>query len=128
MANQGRHLYFIKMAGSRPVKIGRGTRPEIRLATLQVGSPYKLKLPGVLEDCGGYEKDFHWYLRKHKMLGEWFAWSRQTEEIVKLALSGGDWPAIVAVRPVREVTDDDWRIGSPLYQGNPKYPQYQARQ
>jgi hypothetical protein len=109
------------------VKIGRGTRPEIRLATLQVGSPYNLKLLGVLEDCGGYERDFHWYLRKHKMLGEWFAWSRQTEEIVKLALSGGDWPSIVAVRPVREVTDDDWRIGSPLYQGNPKYPQYQAR-
>ena len=76
MANQGAHLYFIKIAKGRgPVKIGRANDPQIRLATLQVASPYRLRLLGVLDNCGAHEPDFHWYLRNFKMLGEWYAWT-----------------------------------------------------
>jgi hypothetical protein len=36
MVEQGRHLYFIKIAkGRSPVKIGRANNPDVRLATLQ---------------------------------------------------------------------------------------------
>lgn len=130
MANPGRaqgaHLYFIKMEGSRPVKIGRANSPETRLKTLQVASPYRLRLLGVLEHCGEYEFGFHSHLRRYKLLGEWFRWSRVVEQTVKLAIAGGDWRAAIA-EPPRSEEDDGWWIGSPLYQGNPKYPQYQLR-
>ena len=112
---QGAHLYFIKMEGSRPVKIGRANRPEVRLATLQVGSPYRLSLLGVVHNCGAHEFDFHWYLRADRMLGEWFKWSRKVEQTVKLTIGGGDWRSLVK-QPDSPPMPDEWWIGSPLYE------------
>jgi hypothetical protein len=112
---QGAHLYFIKMEGSRPVKIGRANQPAARLAALQVASPYLLKLLGFLPDCGAHEYDFHHYLRDHRMLGEWFKWSRMVERTVKIALAGEDWRSLIK-EPERSMEGDGWWVGSPLYQ------------
>jgi hypothetical protein len=114
-SKQGAHLYFIKMEGSRPVKIGRANQPDVRLATLQVASPYRLKLLGVIPDCGPHEYDFHYYLRADRMLGEWFKWSRMVERTIKLALAGGDWQSLIKERH-RRTGPDGWWTGSPLYE------------
>jgi hypothetical protein len=127
MAEQGRHLYFIEMVGCSRVKIGRGNNPQARLKTLQVGSPYKLKLLGVVENCGADEAEFHRLLRGCWIRGEWFHWSDLVEETIELALAGGDWREPSARLEPQVADDDSWWIGSPLYQGNPNYPQYQAR-
>ena len=112
---QGAHLYFIQIAkGRHPVKIGRANRPEVRLATLQVASPYELKLLGTLDGCGDYEIGFHAFLGRDRMRGEWFRWSKLVEETVKLALAGGDWRTVISQRS-HPPTADEWWIGSPLY-------------
>jgi hypothetical protein len=112
----GRHLYFIQVAKGRgPVKIGRANDPNSRLRALQVACPYRLKLLGMLNDCGHAEPDFHIYLARDRLQGEWFGWTKRVEEVVKLALAGGDWRAKLAERD-RTSLYDDWRVGSPLYE------------
>ena len=123
---QGAHLYFMRFARSRsPVKIGRANDPVSRLKTLQVALPYRLKLLGTLDGCGDYEIAFHCHLSKFRMLGEWFKWSPLVEATVGLALEGGDWKDAIALKEAPITGPDDWRIGSPLYAGNPNYPQFQ---
>jgi hypothetical protein len=113
-AVQGRHLYFIQIAkGRSPVKIGRANDPVARLAALQVASPYELKLLGTLNECGDYELEFHAFLGRDRMRGEWFRWSKPVEETVKLALAGGDWREAISRR--RNDSEDAWWDGSPLY-------------
>jgi hypothetical protein len=117
----GTHLYFIQMRDERlsPVKIGRANNPKSRLAALQIGSPYPLVLLGTLENCGSSEFEWHAYLSANRMLGEWFSWSERVENTVNLALSGGDWRAEIAKEPA--IDPDDWRIGSVLYEDDPRY-------
>ena len=66
------HLYFIQSDVTGYVKIGRSKNPEKRLKALQTGSPYLLRLMLVLEGWGYKEKEFHSYLERYKILGEWF--------------------------------------------------------
>lgn len=117
MANRlGAHLYFIKVAkGRSPVKIGRANKPVERLAALQVACPYTLKLLGTLDGCGQWEMDFHLYLARDRMRGEWFSWSKKVEAVVKLALDGGDWQSKLQERDPVPPGYYDWRDGSPLY-------------
>ena len=119
--NQGAHLYFIKMGGGRrPVKIGRANDPKQRLKTLQVGSPWKLKLLGVLEGCGDAEAVWHSFFRREKLMGEWFEWTKLVEETVKLAIDGGDWKTVITQRRSTPAADSGWWEDSPLYSSLPK--------
>jgi hypothetical protein len=67
-------IYFIQADGVGHIKIGftDGDDAEIRLATLQTGSPVPLRLigtrPGGLEE----EKDFHRRFASARAHGEWF--------------------------------------------------------
>jgi len=116
MRIQGAHLYFIRVARSRgPVKIGRANDPETRLKNLQVASPYRLRLLGVIQNGGPHEAEFHRALSGHRLRGEWFTWSKHVEEMVKTALAGGDW------RPIKRRPTNahaEWFADSPLYEAS----------
>jgi Meiotically up-regulated gene 113 len=68
------------------VKIGMSTNPEARLATLQTGSPHKLRLAYVLAtniDAAQIEGEVHRILDKNRCAGEWFDVTPQrAEEVV----------------------------------------------
>lgn len=63
--------YFVQSVDGGPIKIGFTSRtPEERLSALQVGSPTKLRIVGLLPM--DREKELHQRFDKHKSHGEWF--------------------------------------------------------
>ncbi len=72
----GQHLYLIQSHTTGAFKVGRSSHPDQRLRSLQVGSPYKLRLILVLEGQGWREKTIHeglyGFRSQGTMLGEWF--------------------------------------------------------
>jgi hypothetical protein len=115
-------LYFIRWEGG-PVKIGRALDPKRRLAHFQVGCPYDLILVGTVPNGGEWEWRIHSKLQSERMRGEWFAWTPRTERIVRYALDPVTWKTKLKLPEPKE--DEDWRVGSPLYAGDPNYPQFQ---
>lgn len=65
--------YVIQGEPGSPIKVGKGDRPERRLAEFQTGNPQELRLLYVVP--GGYEleRELHYRLRDSKVRGEWFA-------------------------------------------------------
>lgn len=85
-----RYVYFIGAEATGYVKIGCADDPKHRLATLQIGSPYRLRLRGVLrtDDAPGLEREYHdrWdHLRHH---GEWFKADRDLRKFMRDCLFG----------------------------------------
>lgn len=117
------HLYFIRFPDG-PVKIGRSATPKFRLKTLQCGSPYELKLLGVVEGGGEHEIVFHRKLGAYHIRGEWYEWEPPVVAAVEAALGDGRWRTVFGIPEPDDL--EYWFVGSPLYAGNPKYPQYQA--
>ena len=69
------HLYVIQSNVTGDIKVGRSSTPEKRLAALQVGSPYLLRIVLVAPNEGKREKDIHSILlpfRIRQKNGEWF--------------------------------------------------------
>lgn len=69
------HLYIIQSSHRGVIKIGRSYDPEKRLSELQVGSPFHLRLIGIVQNAGDREKEIHAILVKHRVRqknGEWF--------------------------------------------------------
>lgn len=66
-------IYFIQ-AENGHIKIGftDGEDANVRLATLQTGSPVLLKLLGTIEGTVEHEKDLHRRFAAHRVHGEWF--------------------------------------------------------
>ena len=72
-----RHLYIIQSKQSGAIKIGISKNPKKRLAQLQTGSPFKLKLILIIENRADLEKRLHkelscFRIRNYK--GEWFSY------------------------------------------------------
>ena len=65
-------VYFIEAVGAGLVKIGTSTNVVQRVAQLQSGFPYELKLlrvlPGYLEE----ERFFHDLFSEYRVRAEWF--------------------------------------------------------
>lgn len=75
-------VYFIQNTKTREIKIGVATDPQGRLASLQIGSPHKLKLLAVIRQRGrAAEKELHERFKDASIRGEWF---RPTEELLEL--------------------------------------------
>lgn len=76
-------VYVVQAQPGTPVKIGVARDVDARLAGLQTGNPYKLRVLFVLP--GGYELEwqFHQKLKKYRMEGEWFD-ARAAEKIFPL--------------------------------------------
>ena len=74
-------VYLIEMEGQDICKIGRSTNPVKRLANLQVASPHKLTLRGVMKGDVAKEAEMHRQFAAQRMSGEWF---RLSDEITAL--------------------------------------------
>lgn len=79
-------VYFVQQGETGPIKIGHSCDVRKRLATLQTGSPDRLRLLLVLAGHVADEKRLHmWFARERIQGGEWFK-------------SGGEVTAFVAAR------------------------------
>jgi T5orf172 domain len=65
-------IYFAR-AASGPIKIGKTTQPEIRLAGLRNGSAEHIYGERVVWAPAGLERVLHRLLARHRLHGEWFA-------------------------------------------------------
>jgi hypothetical protein len=79
-----RYVYFIESESLGMVKIGLADNPRRRLRELQVGSPDKLNLRGVLllDDAPGYEASMHLRFAEERSHGEWFRKTDRLEEFM----------------------------------------------
>jgi len=75
----GQQTYVIQCEETLRVKIGTAKQPEARLRLLQTGSSSTLRLIAIL---GIPEKEAHYWLREHRVRGEWFAWGPVVEAYV----------------------------------------------
>lgn len=65
-------VYFIQSGVNGPIKIGKAINPESRLAELQVGSPFALRLIGATPGDVSAEHALHVRFREDHIRGEWF--------------------------------------------------------
>lgn len=67
-------IYFIQAEGIGHIKIGFTDNDDalIRLASLQIGSPVKLRLLGTILGTADDEKDLHRRFAAYRIHGEWF--------------------------------------------------------
>lgn len=84
----GEYLYVVGAAGGTRHKIGVASRPRKRLATLQVGSPYKLNIKALYAfpsriAAVDAERRMHDALEDRWATGEWFVAS--TSYVLKVA-------------------------------------------
>jgi len=66
-------IYFIQQGIDGPIKIGTTDDINKRIATLQTGSPHKLRLIGVIEGDQEKERQLHNFFSAYRLTGEWFA-------------------------------------------------------
>jgi hypothetical protein len=66
------YVYFIQMDRIGPIKIGFTKDIGKRLLSLQVGSPYPLRLLLITPGNERFEKEIHSCLNNLRMEGEWF--------------------------------------------------------
>lgn len=67
----GGDLYFIG-ADDGPIKIGFSANPKVRLRSLQLASPFPLRLLAVVKDESHLEREYHKRFAAHRLHGEWF--------------------------------------------------------
>jgi len=70
-------LYIIQSEVTGAIKVGISKNVERRVAQMQTGSPYKLKVILVLENKSDWEKVIHDKLRRYKTTNknkEWFSY------------------------------------------------------
>jgi hypothetical protein len=72
------HVYFAQSVDGGPIKIGCAVDVEKRLKSIQVGSPTKIVLLGVIMG-GGHKKELELHKRfaSQRMESEWFAVSEE---------------------------------------------------
>lgn len=73
------YVYIIEAVGTDRFKIGYSTSPETRLAQLQTGSAFALKLSGTWPASIEIEKSLHERLAAYRVNGEWFHVPQNTE-------------------------------------------------
>lgn len=64
-------VYFVG-ADDGPIKIGFSVDPEARLAALQTGSAFRLRILLLLEATSAMERDIHESMDPWRVHGEWF--------------------------------------------------------
>jgi len=65
-------VYFIQSENGGPIKIGISTNVQGRLASLQTGYPYPLKVLATIPGGEREEKGLHETFAEHRLSGEWF--------------------------------------------------------
>lgn len=90
-------VYFIQAGTDGPIKIGRSTDPQVRLANLQTANHERLVLLGVLDltvlgnphAARLLEANLHRMLAADAIAGEWFRPSRHVRQTVYALLFAG---------------------------------------
>ncbi len=79
-----RDVYFIQCQVTKRIKIGVSKTPAARLKTLQVNSPTKLAIVGILPNIGlEGEARLHEYFNDFVIRGEWFEPAPALLEFIK---------------------------------------------
>jgi hypothetical protein len=97
------YVYFIKARSSPPtMKIGKANDPEMRMAELQTGCPFEMRLMGTLKcksqmHSHAIEQRLHRLFRKEATRGEWFRYSGPLPYFVNQILKVGDPDCVEAV-------------------------------
>jgi hypothetical protein len=75
-------VYFILDSYSNSVKIGYSTIKGLkkRVENLQIGTPYELKLLGIVWGDKNIEKELHKKFKHSRIRGEWFYYTKELEE------------------------------------------------
>lgn len=110
-------VYFVGAADG-PIKIGRAVDVAKRVATLQIGSPYKLIVHGVM--CGGGELEVKLHVKfgAHRLSGEWFSRCPEIEEfIAENAMPGHTVEAALSPTPRPRFSDATVRLHDPIVRG-----------
>jgi predicted GIY-YIG superfamily endonuclease len=98
-------VYFVKSkAHPQMLKIGKAKDVAARIAQLQTGCPYELKLVGSLRcksemHAAGIEQLAHRVFKHARRRGEWFEYSRQMQAAV----------ATVLASPVENLKESAWQ-------------------
>src|SRR5947209_19293791 len=95
--SKGGFIYAIGMEGTSSVKIGKTAGSvEKRLAELQTGQPFPLKLLAsvqVEDYLGGVESAIHRFLEADRQRGEWFTLAVDQAHLEALILRAIQWLA-----------------------------------
>lgn len=65
-------IYLMACEEMGVCKIGFSKDPERRLAEVQTGCPYNVRLASVREGCSALEREIHNRLQFYRTVGEWF--------------------------------------------------------
>lgn len=105
----GPWVYFIQAGEGGPIKIGFTTgSPAARLASLQTGNPYPLKLIAAVRGAVEVETELHGRFGHLRMVGEWFRPAADlTAFIAGVQWSAGIKPIAGDALPVKEDAPGD---------------------
>lgn len=90
-------VYFIECVGAQAVKIGWSVDPFERLAHLQTGSPFELKM--LLTRSGGDEEERQLHRRFAHLRGEWFRMAGGLAEYLNTELRARREKAAAWIQP-----------------------------
>lgn len=89
-ADEVNKIYFILAEDVNKVKIGRTFNLDERLSTLQISSPFDLKIICHLVLEKEYEGVFHKFFKEDSVRGEWFEYSEDIKTFIDLAETKGE--------------------------------------
>ena len=69
----GSRVYFAQSTAGGPIKIGYSASPEARVASLECGSPFPLRVLKTIPGDAKVERSLHDRFAAHRLRGEWFA-------------------------------------------------------
>jgi hypothetical protein len=79
-------VYFITIGDPyiTHVKVGYTTKdPAVRMAMLQTGCPFKMKMLGFVIANRACEQELHAVLKDDRTEGEWFVYSEYVESVIR---------------------------------------------
>lgn len=108
-------VYFIQQDVTLAVKIGYTetmTSLAVRLADLQTGSPYPLRVIYQTDGSQEFERRLHRRFREQRLRGEWFAPTMEMAEMI-LALKKGERLTPHRLRAMPFNCESESQLGNP---------------
>jgi hypothetical protein len=108
MSDQGLCFTSVYIIGQRdrgPVKIGLSGSAGVRLAALQISSPYELFVLTEFPGGAAEEEKLHKFFEKERLRGEWFRRSRRIKTFIDMSnCKVGITAALEGCVPKRKMT------------------------
>ena len=83
-------IYVMQAPPLMPVKIGftRAKRLQYRVASIQTGMPYPLKVLAKVKGLPSHEREAHALLADYRLTGEWYEWTPRVQAFVQAMRRG----------------------------------------